>query len=238
MVLGLAAGGRLVLVIVGGAFTAMGLLFSVIFAGKIPSDLAIAATGHPVEGRVLSAELDQSVRINGRHPVLATFAYTAGDRTYTSESSSTDRRLLSLKANDAVTLEVAGLNPSWARLPGTTRSWTGYFGGFVVIFFLIGVGLLASAMRSHRRVRRAFVHGQPVIGRVVSLGPDTSVRINGRHPFRLSWEFVAADDEIYDGSISSMHLLELEPFAKQREVIVLHDPANPRINTLYVPERS
>jgi hypothetical protein len=53
----------------------------------------------------------------------------------------------------------------------------------------------------------------------------------------LAWEFVGADDEIHDGGVSSMHLLELEPFAKQGEVIVLHDPANPRLNTLFVPER-
>lgn len=233
----LSAGGRAVIVIVGGAFTAMGLLFAVIFAGKIPSDLAIALDGRTVQGRVISAELDQSVRINGRHPILATFQYTLDGQTHTGESSSNDRALMQLKKDEPVTLEVAALNPSWARLPGTTRSWTGYFGSLVLVFPLIGMIMLFIALRGWRRVRWVYVHGRAVRARVVSLGPDTSVRINGRHPFRLTWEFVGADDEIHDGSLTSMHLLELEPFAKQGEVIVLHDPANPRLNTLYLPER-
>jgi hypothetical protein len=57
--------------------------------------------------------------------------------------------------------------------------------------------------------------------------------INGKHPIRLAWEF-EVDDEIYDGSLSSMHHLELAEFSDIGEVVVLHDPQRPQINTLYV----
>jgi len=55
-----------------------------------------------------------------------------------------------------------------------------------------------------------------------------------------TWQFVAAAEEIDDGGISSMHLLELAPFAPQREVEVigLPDPAHPRVHLPYLPARA
>ncbi len=43
-----------------------------------------------------------------------------------------------------------------------------------------------------------------------------------------------SDGEVFEGSLTSMKLLELEPFERAEQVVVLYDPADPRCNTLYV----
>ena len=109
----------------------------------------------------------------------------------------------------------------------------GYGGLFVLLFPVLGLVLAFFAVRSNRREIRAFVHGEPARAKVVFFGPDRSVQINGRNPFRLAWEFRVAE-RIFSGSLSSMSMLALEDLGKAEEIVVLYDPADPEVNTVWV----
>jgi hypothetical protein len=109
----------------------------------------------------------------------------------------------------------------------------GLFGLLLFLFPAVGGLLVLLAVRSNRREIRAFVHGTPTLARVVYAGDDLSTTVNGRHPYKVAWEF-RVEGDVYEGSLTSMKLLELEPFGKAREVAVLYDPADPSCNTLYV----
>jgi len=231
--------------LVGAAFLIMGLPFSLIFASEFPSDLVLLLNGQPHEGRVTSSELELSETVNRRHPVKVSFVYDVDNVRYQGQSSSTRRALLALKPDERVSLEVSSLYPAWARVAGTTRAWTGYFGGFVLIFPIIGAGLFLGVQRARRRGIRAYVHGRATVAKIVFTGRDTSIRINGRNPFKVAWEFRAeasdgrgerdgAEGKSYKGSLSSMLSSDLASFTEGTEAIVLYDPGDPGVNTLYL----
>jgi hypothetical protein len=227
-------GGQKVMLLVGILFTVIGVALTVAFNWGVPGDLAIAASGRQQHARVLSAEVDRSVTINGRHPTVIRFAYSVDGRRYEAQSSTVDRALIGrARSEDSIPIEVSSFQPQWARVAGSTRAVFGYGPLFVLLFPALGVVLTGLAVRSNRREIRAFVHGEPARARVVSFGPDMSMQINGRHPVRLDWEFRVAD-QIYTGTLSSMSLLALEDLGKAEEIVVLYDPADPAVNTAWV----
>jgi hypothetical protein len=141
--------------------------------------------------------------------------------------------LTALQPGDEIPIEVAPFHPAWARVSGTTRSWTGYFGLFTVLFPSIGALVLVTAIRSRRRAIRAFTRGTPTVAKVVFSGQDRSVHINGRHPFQVVWQF-QVDGKTYEGSVSSMDVFLIQPLSEATELIVLYDPADPRANTVFL----
>lgn len=222
------------LVWLGAIFAAVGVLFAVPLCWGLPGDLAIVVGGHELQGRVLSRELDRSTKINGRNPTVIRFAYSLDGTRYQAQSSTLDAEVIRAAAPDQlVPIQVAGLNPQWARVFGTTRSLFGYFGLLLLIFPALGVLLLSLAVRSKHRGIRAFVNGLPALAKVVSFGPDYSVSINNRNPFKVRWEF-AVGEQFFAGSLSSMSMLALENLGKEKEIVVLYDPADPACNTAWV----
>lgn len=223
------------LLIVGLAMLPLGLLLGVLFNWGLPSDLILAFRGEPATGQVVSAKLDRSTRINGVHPTDLRFSYRVEGVPYEAGSSTTDRDLArGLVEGASVPIEVARGAPSVARVRGTTVSTFGYGGAFTLALPFIGAFLLLAAVRSNRREIRAFTYGQPILARVVFAGPDTSIRVNGRNPFRVDWEF-SVDGRVFTGSISSMRLLQLEDLMKAKELVVVYLPDDPRVNTVYLP---
>ena len=227
-------GAQKAFLIVGIAFTAAGIAFAIPFNWGVPSDLAIAAGPLARHGQVLSAQVDRSVKINGRNPTLIRFAYTVDGRRYEGESSTLDGTLIGEARREAsIPIQISSVNPQWARVAGSTRSMFGYGALFVLLFPILGLVLAFFAVRSNRREIRAFVHGEPARAKVVFFGADRSVQINGRNPIRLNWEFRVAES-IYSGSLSSMSMLALEDLGKAEEIVVLYDPADPEVNTVWV----
>jgi hypothetical protein len=228
------AGAQKVLRLVGGIFFVVGVALTIPFGWGIPVDFAIALGHHEVMGTVQEADLNLNITINGRHPTEITFTYQIDDQTFTGQGNTRDRRLIEAAQPGAtVPLEVARMNPAWARLRGETYSWTGYFGLFILLFPCIGGTILFFVIRSNRREIRAFRFGVPILARVVFKGRDHSVKINGQSPFEIRWEF-RVDGEVYSGSLSSMSLLEMEDLMAQDELPVLYDPDKPQVNTVYI----
>jgi len=224
------------LLIVGLVFFGIGGALSIPFCWGVPSDIAIAAGGRAQHGRVISAQLDRSTKINGRNPTLVRFAYSVDDKRYQAESSTLDGAVIAqAREGESIPIQVSAMNPQWARITGSTRSIFGY-GGLMVLFFpLLGLLLAGFAVRSNRREIRAFVHGEAASAKVVYAGPDRTTTINGRHPWKVDWEFRSgADGKIYAGSLSSMTALALEDFSKAEEIVILYDPADPSVSTAWV----
>ena len=229
-------GRQFVLALVGAIFLVVGLGLLVPFCWGLPSDFAIALTKREVTGQVLRTQR-ASYTVNDESPTTVFYRYEYGGQVYESSSdvyAGAQPSPSDIEAGrSAVTVELAALHPAFARIAGTHNAWFGVFALPVLLFPLLGGLLLTFAIRSNRREIRAFVHGEPVLARVVSVGEDHSTSINGKHPLVISWEF-RVGGEVYAGSLSSMRYLELEEFLDAQELVVLHDPERPQINTLYV----
>ncbi|MCA1827580.1 MAG: DUF3592 domain-containing protein [Myxococcales bacterium] len=227
-------GGQKAFLLVGIIFTVVGLALAVPFNWGVPADLAIAASGRTQHARVLSAQVDPSVKINGRHPTVIRFAYSVDGHRYQAQSSTLDGALIGdARPEASIPIEISSVNPAWARVAGSTRSMFGYGALFALLFPVLGLVLAFFAVRSNRREIRAFVHGEPARAKVVFFGADRSVQINGRNRFKLAWEF-RVGDRVCSGSLSSMSMLALEDLGKSEEVVVLYDPADPDVNTVWV----
>ena len=228
-------GTQKVLLLVGVLFLGVGLVLTIPICWGVPVDIAIAISHHEVQGTIRSARVDTSTTINDEHPTVLAFSYRVNDREYTGNCSTRNGEIIdAAQPGSAHPVQVAKLNAGWARLPGTTYSWIGYYGLIALLFPAIGAAILGFTIRSNRREIRAFRLGQPIMARVVSRGENISVSMNGRHPFMIAWEF-KVNDEIYSGSLSSMSLLAIEDLMNRDEVPVLYDPENPNINTVFVP---
>jgi hypothetical protein len=225
-------GRQFVLALVGAIFLVVGLGLLVPFCWGLPSDFAIALSKREVTGQVLRTQ-GASYTVNDESPTTVFYRYEYGGQAYESSSDIFAASPPLEAARGTVTVELAAFHPAFARIAGTHNSFFGAFSLFVLVFPLLGGLLLTLAIRSNQREIRAFVHGEPVLAQVVSVGEDHSTLINGKHPLVISWEF-RVGGEVYAGSLSSMRHLELEEFLDAQELVVLHDPERPQINTLYV----
>ena len=228
------AGSQFVLLLVGAIFLAIGVPMGAVFCWYVPAEVALDLIGKAGTAQVVSAEIDGRTVINGHNPRRIVFKLEAGGGAVEGDSLSTDERFDKLSPGDTVEVDYVPGHPVWARVRGSRFSLFGYFGLFVLIFPGVGGALLFFAVRSNRREIRAFRFGTPAMAKVTFAGPDTSTTMNGRHPFQVVWS-LERNGEKYEGSISSMDPTELEGYAQSQELVVLYDPENPAINTLWVP---
>jgi hypothetical protein len=224
------------ILIIGLGFSLFGVALMIPLLWGMPSDFVIACGKREVTGQVLRVG-EASYAVNDVTPARIHYSYEIEGQRRESYSDTFDLAAVLPRPDDAVQgpikVEVSVLWPGCSRIVGT-RNWT--TGPLVLIFLLfplIGGLMLFFSVRSNRREIRAFIHGVPAVARVVSIGEDTSTTINGRHPLRVAWEFKVGQ-EAYTGSLSSMVHLDLEEFFDASEVVVLHDPDRPEINTLFV----
>ncbi len=225
------AGSQGIMRIVGLGFLVVGVVLTTVMGWGLPVDLAIAVTGTRTTGKVLSARLDPSTRIMGQHPARVQYEYDVGGVTMRGEHTA----LMEPPApGKPIVVDYASVKPGWSHMAGSLYAPLGLSGLFPLLFVALGAGILVFAVRANRREIRAFVHGRPVLARVTFRGLDPSTQMNGRSPFMIRWEFRIASGEVFEGSLTSMNLLALEPFGNEEQVVVLYDPADPRCSSLYV----
>ncbi len=227
-------GSQKVTLIIGVVFMLMGSLFGLIFCWGLPVDIALGLSGEATTGTVVATETQGSVKVNGRHPTLIHFRYQVKGAWQEGSSSSLDTALLrKATPGQTVPLEYLPAMPSWVRVTGSTYSTFGYTPMFVLLFPFVGFLLAFGAVRSNSREIKAFVRGTPVVARITYQGADTSTKMNGQHPFMIRWSF-DVNGRAFTGSISHMSAQALRPLCMGEQIVVLHDPANPAINTVYV----
>ncbi len=227
-------GSQSVLRIIGGAFLALGSVFAVIFCAGLPVDIALAFAGQRATGTVTGTHVQTNVEINGQNPILIEYTYRFENVAYQGESPTLDGALLvRARPGATVPIEVLPFAPDFSRIEGETYSSFGYFVSFVLIFPLVGALLLASAIRSNRREIRAFVHGLPIIAKVSYAGFDHTTTVNGRHPFQIRWEH-EVNGSTYKGTLTHMEMRAIGDLVVGGEILVLYDPKDPSISTVWV----
>ena len=212
----------------GLAALVLGAVLVVVFCWGLPVDVAITLGPRTCGGTLLDAERSPGL-LGGSTKVR--FQYEAGGTRWTGEAVSS-----AIRPGQAGPIEVeyAALNPAWGRPARGTYAPFGYLGGLSLLVPLAGGCLLLAALRGQRRGARVFTHGFPALARVTFRGQDHAVKVDGRHPFLIRWEFMAGD-RVCKGSLRSVELLDVKAFGEAEQVVVLYDPADPRANTLFVP---
>jgi hypothetical protein len=227
-------GGQLVFLMLGLAFLLIGGLVGFVANRDLPGDLGLAMSKRDDVGVVTETEINRHVSVNDQHPTIIRFRYRVGAEELIGESSTRDGAIIAAARPGAeVPIEVSPASRTWARIRGTTYSSMGLVGLVFLILPSLGAIIALLAIRSNRRARRAFTIGRAITARVTYSGLDGSVRINGRNPWRIAWE-LTVDGRVYTGSVSSMRQDLIADLMPAKELVVLYDPENPRINTAYV----
>ena len=228
-------GGQAIAWWIGLALLGFGAIFGAAFGWSVPLDALLDVASKPVDAVVTSADLDRSVSINDEHPTYLQYVYRWDDQDHVGRGYSMDSAVLARATPDAtVTVVVSPFLPSVSRIEGTTVGPFGYFGLFpLVLSGGAGLAAMLLAWRSNRREIRAFIHGQAILGRVVYAGVDQSTKVNGRHPYKVDWDFTI-DGRTYRGRLVSMDPAPLESYFGGGKVPVLYVADDPSANTLYV----
>ena len=227
-------GAQLVFLLLGTIFFCVGSAVFVLINRDLPTDLALDSSARSDTGVVTETAINTHVTVNNRHPTIIRFRYRVGAEELIGESSTRDPALIAAARPGAeVPIEISPSDRLNARIRGTSLSSMGKAGLAFLGMPVLGAIFALVALRGNRRARRAYTVGKPVVARVTSSDWDRRVRINGRNPWRIAYEFTA-ESRPYKGAISSLNIDLLGELTKQKELIVLYDPANPCINTAFV----
>lgn len=112
----------------------------------------------------------------------------------------------------------------------------GYGVGIVFLstgMLILGVGVWLVLLRvlRWRRIIAVIEKGPPIRGEVLGVGPNFSVRINGRHPFKVRYSFRPLGGTV-EGVFETMDE-RVMVLKVGMAVNVLYDPDDPAVNTLY-----
>ena len=106
---------------------------------------------------------------------------------------------------------------------------------FIPLIFLgLGYTIFHFGRKSALRTLNAFQHGRAVKGAITEVLLDTTIRVNGRHPWRIGYSFTAADGQTHEGFARTF-----DSSAQERQrgqplwVLVVDD--QPEQNTIYPP---
>ena len=121
-------------------------------------------------------------------------------------------------------------DPQDARINGFFSLWGGALivAGLGVVFFLVGGGLLLAAVVKRRNNAYLKHNGTRIVTDYTGVELNTSLRVNGRHPYRVlsQWQ---------NPSTSEIHVFESdnlwfdpEDYIKSDKITVLIDRNNPK----------
>lgn len=148
------------------------------------------------------------------------YTYTADGIRYDGVSYSTG---YNLQAGARVTIEYPRGKPGLSRIHGMRRAAFGPVVAFVIIFPLVGAGLLAPGLRQGWRANRLLAQGKVALGTLQSKEPTNS-RINNKPVYKLTFQFRADDGQTYSAVAKTYQPGDLED--DQQEELV-YDPLFP-----------
>ena len=115
----------------------------------------------------------------------------------------------------------------------TVFVWVGP--GIMIMLGGLGAIFLLHGRKKAAGVLKAFRDGQAVVGRIVDVHRDTSIKINGRSPWAILYAFNAGGREV-KGKAQSWDV-GAQAHEQGRAVHVLYVPGEPENNTLWPPVR-
>ena len=91
----------------------------------------------------------------------------------------------SMYEGEEITLLVNPDNPREVETENAGFILAAVFGSIGIIFTLVGLSLFIFSVIRSRRNKNLMETGQHVYGEIVSMDRDTTITINGRHPYRI-----------------------------------------------------
>jgi len=180
--------------IIGGVFfvVGMGLLFGGVSWWR--SNAAFAAHATSVEGTVSELVYRRSSKGNGGTYVpVVDFSTPDGNRIHVTGSSGSNPAAYS--RGDKVRVLYDPANPQGAQIDSFGERGFGpaLLTGLGTVFALVGGGVLAARVRQRKLRKWLAQNGLRVQARFEGVDYDTSLTVNGRHPWRLlaQWQHPA-----------------------------------------------
>lgn len=220
----------LVMAILGVVFLTMGLFFAKVFLPWRQADEWRLAASHPlsVQGRIISVE-KTNLSINKAQVMCYGFEFTTaqGGASVRGECFTTGRRW---STGATVNVRYSPAEPALACPEGARLSEGSLGSAFVLIFPLVGGGIVLWVVRARRRMLWLLKNGTLGDFRVTAIEP-TSVTINKQPQFKVTLQRLdLADAEPHEVRWYQPALLA---FARERQengqaVFGLFDPAKPK----------
>lgn len=218
--------------ILGAIFGLLGLVLLGIGAAFAVSTAAFQASAERTDGTVVALNERTRITGSGGRTWYPTVEYTVDGRVYSFDSS-TGSNPPAYATGDTVPVAYDPKNPSDAQIATFSSAYLMpmVFGGVGAVFTPVGAGLFLAGRRRLRQRKWLRANGRETWATIAEIGIETSVKINGRHPYvvRATW---------YDERTGRTHAatsdnLRHDPGPGLRgrtHVRVLYDPADPDRN--------
>lgn len=108
-----------------------------------------------------------------------------------------------------------------------------FFVLFPMIHFVIGAVVATSGLRTRNRRKNLIIEGDVAVGTITSIGRERKVKINGRHPYKITYAFEHGGTP-YNGKHSTMNE-ELRRYGEKDRLWVLFEPSDPSNNMEWPP---
>lgn len=165
----------------------VGMLTGGFFVWHSSADFAAHAVS--AEGTVTDLAFSRSSKGSGTYRPVVQF--TTADGAIVHMTGATGSSPPAYARGDHVRVLYDKANPEHARLDSFAENWLAplILGGLGSVFTLVGGGVLAAMVRK-RKVRAWLTqNGMRVQAKFESVDYDTSLTVNGRHPWRLSCQW-------------------------------------------------
>ncbi|HKU90636.1 MAG TPA: DUF3592 domain-containing protein [Steroidobacteraceae bacterium] len=131
--------------------------------------------------------------------------------------------------------------PEEARIRGFGSLWLGatIVGGIGLVFTLIGGGILFANRTGERKKHYLMAYGNAIETEVQGVERNTSLEINGKHPWRIASQWLDPGSNAVRIFYSENLWFDPSSFVKRKQVTVLLDPNNPKryhMDVSFLPE--
>ncbi|WOO43084.1 hypothetical protein [Rubellicoccus peritrichatus] len=222
--------GMVGLVLFGIFFGGMGLLFTkIFFPWSIIQELSLDL-GNPAttDGRITVVE-ETNMTVN--ESTVWRYEFSFEDATETAHTGICFRTGSPWAAQETRTIEYLESNPSVARISGTSLDEAGKFGAFVIIFPLVGFGIIFVHVHTRRRKRHLLKNGLLAEAQVIDVF-GTKTRINYKQVFKITFAFQGWDGRSHEAKLRTHHdhLISLATKRQQAEqnVYLFYDSKKPK----------
>ena len=215
-----------VIIWIGGIFATIGLVFVAVAGWRYLEDRSFAAAAVHATGTVIRMEGSSDSDGTTYRPVVSFRDAGGAEHIFGSGVSSSPPRYA---AGDTVEVMYDPDSPDEAVIDSVLDRFflALVFGGLGTVFSAIGGGILFYLFRKHQIAAQLRATGLPIQAKVLDCYLDTSLRVNGRNPWRVACE--ATHPATGRPQIFRSEALWVDPSADLtgKQVRVLVDPARP-----------
>jgi hypothetical protein len=230
--------------IIGGFFVlvlGIGLLAGSFFTTR--SSLAFRASSVRTEGTVVDFS-EETKRDNGKTTTMYTpiVEFTASSGKTIRFNSDTSSSSPGYNRGDKVPVLYSEQTPERARLDSFMSNWGGplIFGVLGSVSLLAGAGLFFGGLR-HRKVQAWLqVNGMPIQAKLVGVEQNTSLKVNGRSPWRVCCQWQHPSTQKMYVFYSSNYWYDPTDMVKRDTLDAKVNPDNPNeywLDTSFLPAK-